>query len=101
METSLPTSVDDVTAGAPFRVQAWPSVAAEMIRLAVESDTERSITLEVVDATGSTVGLQNSRYNVPQGISTLTIPAADLATGVYLVRAISGGGFSSCRVVVK
>lgn len=101
METKLPTSVHDQTDSAPFSIQAWPTITSESIRLAVESDVERTITLEVIDAQGSSVSLQTDRHAVPQGVSTLTIPAADLASGIYIVRASSGSTATTCRVVVQ
>lgn len=101
METKLPTSVDNVTTGAPFAIEAWPSIATETIRLSIESDVERAIALEVIDSRGSAVSLQTDRHSIPQGVSTLTIPVENLATGIYLVRASSGGSASTCRVVIK
>lgn len=101
METKLPTSVDDVTAGAPFSVEAWPSVATETIHLAVESDADRTIILELVDLAGSRVNLTLDRHNIPQGASTLAIPATNLAAGVYVIQATSGNRAASCRVVVR
>lgn len=101
METSLPTSVQELDGSAPFSLQAWPTITSESIRLVVESDVERTITLNVIDAQGSSITLQSNRHTVPQGICTLTIPVADLASGVYVIRASSGSSATTCRVVVK
>jgi len=101
METSLPTSVQELDGSAPFSLQAWPTITSESIRLAVESDVERTIDLDVIDAQGASISLQTNRHTVPQGMSTMAIPVADLASGVYIVRASSGSSATTCRVVVK
>ncbi|MFM8772196.1 MAG: hypothetical protein ACKOE4_09310, partial [Candidatus Kapaibacterium sp.] len=101
METKLPTSVDDVTAGAPFSVEAWPNIATETIRLAVESESDRSLMLELFDARGMHVPLSIPRHTAPQGASMISIPASDLSSGTYTVRATSGRYITTCTVVVK
>ncbi|MEN9282266.1 MAG: hypothetical protein RL594_1201 [Bacteroidota bacterium] len=101
METRLPTSVREISTGAPFHIEAWPNVTSGSIQLAVESNLERTITVDILDAQGSKVHRSTNLHTIPQGMSSLVVPMSELASGVYTVRASSGDNTSICRVVVK
>lgn len=101
METKLPTSVNNAATKAPFSIQAWPTIANETIRLAVESDIDRPLWLEIIDTRGVRLPLSIQQQTAPQGASIISIPTVDISAGAYTVRASSGRDVTTCRVVVK
>jgi hypothetical protein len=100
METKLPTTVDEVAAYRGLSIEARPSIATIDITLAVESAEDRTVTFELIDVAGRSVGSAVTRP-IPQGVSSVTIPAGSLAHGTYLVRATTLSGSSTCTVAVR
>lgn len=100
METKLPTSVTDFAQMRGFAMEAHPSVTSGNVTLAVESTEDRSITFDIIDLSGRVIGSAITR-TIPQGISSITLPAESLAQGSYFVRASSPAGNTTCKVVVS
>jgi hypothetical protein len=100
METKLPTSVNDESAFRGFSMEARPSITSGDVRLVIESTEDRIMSFDIIDLSGRVINSAVTR-TVPQGVSSITLPAESVPMGSYFVRASSPAGTTTCKVLVR
>jgi hypothetical protein len=83
----------------PLRLSVAPNPATREVSLTVSSRMERTVSVQVVDATGSV--LYSARHALVQGANLMTISVADWPSGTYIVTVLEGTERVEQRLVVQ
>lgn len=79
---------------------AGPNPARDAFRVAVQSVRDADVSITLHDALGREV-YRTHTFLHPAQVETITVPAHDLAPGVYLVQARTGDGATTVLSVVR
>ncbi len=78
--------------------KAYPNPANESFKISYHlNNNNQNAQLEIFDA----IGNQVKTINISSNSGTITIPTADLQSGVYFYRLVSNGAVSKTQRMVK
>ena len=83
----------------PLRLSVAPNPAAREVTLTVGSRTERTVSVQVVDAAGSV--RYSARHTLVSGNNNITISVQDWPSGTYVVTVLHGTDRWEQRLVVQ
>lgn len=94
--TAIAVAADEPLSGSPARLSPpFPNPSSAAARLTVELDAAERVHVSIVDLLGREVTVVNDGH-LAAGSTHLDVPTAELAPGLYLVRA-RGESFSAAR----
>lgn len=77
----------------------YPNPTTENFTLNLQSKEAKTISCELISATGAVLYSKNE--NIKAGVNTITLPSIGIAKGNYIVRITSGGIYSTLSVVIN
>ncbi len=83
----------------PLRLSVAPNPAAREVTLTVNSRTERTVSVQIVDAVGS--ARYSVRHALVQGANPVTISVQDWPSGTYVITVLDGTERVEQRLVVQ
>jgi extracellular elastinolytic metalloproteinase len=96
VDSDISTNTKDAKNGLTFNV--FPNPASDAINIQLNDQDASTINIELFDATGKLIqSVSKANY----GNSITTIPTADLAKGVYIVKVISNGFAGTQKVILN
>ncbi len=100
MDTPIPTSVHERELLKGLDVSVVPNPSRERIRMIIESDQERTATIELIDVSGNRVYHDAQPHMVQQGLSDSNVDVSHLPAGKYTLRVSTELGATSVPVVI-
>ena len=96
VDSDISTNTKDAKNGLTFNV--FPNPASDAINIQLNDQDASTINIELFDATGKLIqSISKANY----GNSITTIPTAELAKGVYIVKVISNGFAGTQKVILN
>lgn len=100
LRNAVPVAADAAEAVSAGALRVWPSPALGVARVAVTLPSPGALDVRLYDLLGREA-LALAASDAPAGETTLDVPTAALAPGVYVVRALlPGGAVQTSRLVV-
>ena len=83
----ISTSVDEMDAN--DQISLWPNPASDLLHISTGGTIQGSTTVTIMDMNGRVVRSMSRNFNVAN--EQITIPVAELANGMYMLRIENGG----------